>query len=234
MEVKENDIIMCTVKKIEGTTVFVDIDDNGSGSIVFSEIAAGRIRNIREYVNPGKKIVCKVLKIYPDHVELSLRRVVGKEREEIQERYKKQKTFESMLKNSVAEPQEAIKKIREKYELWEFFDLIKENISLIEKYFNKKESDILTKLVAEKKEREKIVKKTVIIKSNSESGLSDIKEILNFKDNKIAITYLGSSQFLINATGKDFKEAEHLVDKTVKEIEKRAKDKKSIFELKEQ
>ncbi len=45
-EVKEDDIVMCAVKKIEGTAVFVQIENNGEGSIVMSEIAAGSIRNI--------------------------------------------------------------------------------------------------------------------------------------------------------------------------------------------
>ena len=62
MGIKTDDLILCTVKKIEGTTVFVDLGDSIHGTIVFSEIAAGRIRNIREYAIPGKKIVCKVLK----------------------------------------------------------------------------------------------------------------------------------------------------------------------------
>jgi len=55
MEIKEGDLVIATVKKIEGTTVFVEIEDSEiKGSIVFSEIAAGRIRNIREYVVPNK------------------------------------------------------------------------------------------------------------------------------------------------------------------------------------
>ena len=77
----EGDIILCTVEKIEGISVFVTIDKGGTGSIVTSEIAPGRIRNLRDYVVPNKKIVCKVLKVDPNgHVHLSLRRVTAKER----------------------------------------------------------------------------------------------------------------------------------------------------------
>jgi hypothetical protein len=53
----ENDIVLCTVDKIDGTTVFVILEDGSQGAIVTSEIAPGRIRNIREYVSPNKKMV---------------------------------------------------------------------------------------------------------------------------------------------------------------------------------
>ena len=137
MNIKENDIVMCTVKNVEGTTVFVELDDKVQGSIVFSEIAAGRIRNIREYVSPSKKIVCKVLKIYPDHIELSLRRVTAKERDEIQERYKKEKMFEGMLKAISPNYLKIISEIKKEYEFYAFFEQLKENNKLIEKYLNK-------------------------------------------------------------------------------------------------
>ncbi|GAH54399.1 unnamed protein product, partial [marine sediment metagenome] len=47
--IEEGDIVLCTVDRIIGTNVFVKIEDNGEGCIVFSEVAPGRIRNIRSY-----------------------------------------------------------------------------------------------------------------------------------------------------------------------------------------
>lgn len=233
MAAKENDLIMCTVIKIEGTTVFVESEDKMPASIVFSEIAAGRIRNIREYVNPGKKIVCKVLKVLEDHVELTLRRVTGAEREEIQERYKNQKSFESIIKATTKEPQKVIVEIKKEYELWEFYDLVKENHALLKKYVSAEELEAISKTLQEKKDKEKIVKKIITIKTSSETGLKDIKEILEEKNKNIQINYLGSSQFAITAVAKDFKDASHLVEQKVKEIEVKAKAKKAVFETKE-
>ena len=60
MNFKEDDLILGTVKKIEGTTAYVELDNETQGSLSFSEIAPGRIRNIREFISLGKKIVCKV------------------------------------------------------------------------------------------------------------------------------------------------------------------------------
>ena len=79
-ELEEGQIVQCTVDKILGTTIFVRIEDNGEGTITTSEIAPGRIRNLRDYVVPGKKIVCKILKIQGDKIYLSLRRVKQNEK----------------------------------------------------------------------------------------------------------------------------------------------------------
>jgi translation initiation factor 2 alpha subunit (eIF-2alpha) len=233
METKVNELVMCTVKKVEGTTVFVEIDQNKPGSIVFSEIAAGRIRNIRLYVTPGKKIVCKVLKVLPDHLELSLRRVTGKEREEILERYKKEKTFENILKAVTKDSQNIINKIKEDFEIWEFIDKAKEKIDLIDQYIDKKYSEIVKKTLKEKEEKEKSVKKIFTLKTNSEDGLDDIKEILKNDNNNINISYLGSGQFSIIVKAKNFKDAEHIIDKKLEEIEKNSKLKKIQFEVKQ-
>src|SRR3989339_643176 len=63
MELETGDNIMCTVDRIVGTIVFVKIDGtNKEGSITFSEISPGRIRNIRDFVTPKKKIICEILK----------------------------------------------------------------------------------------------------------------------------------------------------------------------------
>ena len=231
MKLKEDDLVLCTVKKVEGTTIFVDIEGNGLGSIVFSEIAAGRIRNIRDYVYPNKKIVCKVLKVYPDHAELSFRRVTAKERESVLEENKKEKTFLGILKAISSTPQEIIENIKSSYLISEFLEEIKTDAKLIEKYFSKKEAELLSKILSEKREKEKVVKKTFILKSFSPSGLTDIKEILNIKDAKI--NYLGSSQFSISKSGKNLKDAEREIASILEKIEKKAKEKKAFFEIKE-
>ena len=76
------------MKRISGTTVFVSIEDDGEGTIITSEIAPGRIRNLRDYVVPGKKIVCKILSIdKAGNIHLSLRRVTDKEKREVMEQY---------------------------------------------------------------------------------------------------------------------------------------------------
>ena len=73
-----NEIVLCTVKKIYGNTVFVDLNEyEKEGVLTISEIAPGRIRNLRDHVTEAKQIVCKVLRVDEKHnrIDVSLRRV---------------------------------------------------------------------------------------------------------------------------------------------------------------
>ncbi|MEM4271916.1 MAG: hypothetical protein QXD13_02425 [Candidatus Pacearchaeota archaeon] len=230
LELKEDDVLMCTVKKIDGATVFLEIDGNGQGSMVMSEVAAGRIRNLRDYVFPGKKVICKVLKIIGGHPQLSLRRVSAKEKKEVEEKYKKEKIFLSLLKNVSKSPEKIMEKIKEAYEISEFFDKAKEKPQILEDFLPKKEAEELAKLIAEKKEKEKIAKKTISLKSLSESGINDIKAVLQSAKN-VGISYLGSSKFLISAKAHDFKEANHKVLTAIESIKLGAKQKKLLLEV---
>ena len=61
---EEDEIVICTVTKIHFHSVFVNLDEYGrSGLIHISEVSPGRIRNLRDFVVEGKKVVCKVLRI---------------------------------------------------------------------------------------------------------------------------------------------------------------------------
>src|SRR3989344_3351859 len=92
---EEGELVFCTVTKIFGHGVFVILDEyNKPAMIHISEIAPGRIRNMREYVVEGKKVVCVVLRIHQDkgHVDLSLRRVnEGQRRKKLEEIKQEQK-----------------------------------------------------------------------------------------------------------------------------------------------
>lgn len=227
---KEDDFVLCTVKKIEGTTVFVEMEDHGEGNVVMSEIAAGRIRNLRDYVFPNKKIVCKVLRIINNHPQLSLRRVTAKERDEVLEKSRKEQTFKTILKSLSPNYESIIEKIKKDYQLSDFLDQAKDNLKLVEKYLSKDQVERISKIWTEKDTKEKSAMKTIIIKSDSDSGILQIKETLSTKEAEIK--YLGSSKFSVKVIAKDFKEANQKLDQIIKQIETKAKEKKLFFEIK--
>lgn len=233
-EIKEGDIIFCTVTAIESANVTVKIDGFGKGSIVMSEIAAGRIRNLREYVLPNKRIICKVLKVYPDHLELSLRRVTGKEREELLEKDRKEKVLVGLLKGTLQNSEEIIRKMKEEHDLGDFLDEIKENPEILTNYIKKADLERFSKLLKEKEDVEKNSKKTIIVKTTSSNGLEDIKSLLTSKEAKNAvIKYLGSSQFSVETKGKNFKDANTQLQTLLSVLETQAKSKKLLFQIKE-
>ena len=229
---EENDLALCTIKRLEGTTVFLEIEGNGEGTMIFSEVSAGRIRNIRDFIIINKKIVCKVLRIKGENIELSLRRVSGKERDEVLDKYKKERVLISILKPILKEktPQ-ILEKIKLQYELADFLDEARENPKLIEKFVPKSEIEQLKKILTEKKEKEKIATKNITLKSQSESGIKDIKEVLT--TNKAEIRYLGSGKFSISTKAKEYKIANHSLEKIINEIKESAKKLHVQLEIKE-
>tara|TARA_Y100000310_G_scaffold344518_1_gene457705 strand:+ start:1030 stop:1737 length:708 start_codon:yes stop_codon:yes gene_type:complete len=233
MDLKEDDIVLCIVKKVEGTTVFVDISSsNKKGTIVFSEVSAGRIRNLRDFVSPNKKIVCKVLKIHQDHAELSLRRVTAKESSLALERHKKETTFKKLLSSISKDSEKIIEKISASHDLSDFIEEARESPALLSKFMTLSVSTKISKILSEKSTSTKTVKKIFILKSLSASGLLDIKSALsNIKD--VKVSYLGSSKFSLTVSAPEFKEAESIALSALEEIEKKAKAKSLSFILKD-
>ena len=75
---EEGEFVLATVTAVQHNSVFTTLDEYGkTGLIHISEISPGRIRNIRDFVVEGKKIVCLVLRVDQEkgHIDLSLRRV---------------------------------------------------------------------------------------------------------------------------------------------------------------
>ncbi len=227
-KLEEGQIVLCTVTKIVGTTVFVKIDEyDKEGTIMTSEIAPGRIRNLRDYVIPQKKIACKILRIdKAGHVDLSLRRVTTKEKKEIKESYKKEKSLAATLKTIVNNPKEVVEKIKETSSLAEFFEKAKEDPSMLDKLMNEEESTKLLKILREKKEKEISVKKNFSLTSQADDGILKIRKILPEE-----ATYLAAGKFTIIIKNKSYKDANNKLNKLLEDIEKKAKEENCAFSL---
>jgi translation initiation factor 2 alpha subunit (eIF-2alpha) len=229
-EYHEGDIVLCTVIDVVKTTVFVETIDGRKGSIVFSEVAPGRIRNIRDYVVPKKVIACKILSMGQDHLFLSLRRVKEKERKELIELYKKERSTESLVKKIIGEKAiEIIKKINEKTSLIELFEKAKQNPKVLEEYFTKSETEKIAVILVEKKEKEKEIKKEFSLSCKESDGINKIKSLLGSHSN---IYYLGSSKFMIKEISSNLKQADTKINQVLETIEKNAKKQKCEFALK--
>ena len=161
MELEQGEIVLCTVDRIAGTTVFVNIEGvNKEGSINLSEIAPGRIRNLRDYVVPKKTIICKILKISGENIELSLRRVKEKEKKEIMEQSKIEKGYTSVFKTILKEKtKEIIEKIKEKQRFFEFIDKIKKDPKELEDLIGKEEAKKILEILNTQKEKKVLLKK---------------------------------------------------------------------------
>ena len=97
---QDDELVLCTITNIQYHSVFATLDEYGrSGMIHISEVSPGRIRNIREFVQEGKKVVCKVLRIdrLKGHIDLSLRRVNEAQRRAKLDEIKKEQLAENIV-----------------------------------------------------------------------------------------------------------------------------------------
>lgn len=232
MEFEEGDIVLCEVTNISKANIFVDIENGkGEGSIVMSEIASGRIKNLREYVVPKKKIVCKILRISGNRIELSLRRVNQKEREERLNQEKQERSYKSVIKAITKDKtEEIIKKIQEKDNIYNFIKKSIKDSKQLEKVAGKDLALKILKIIKEQKQITTLIKKEFILKSTSPEGIELIKEILSPEENKIR--YLSAGKYSLKISDKDKKTADKKAQEILEEIEKQAKKKGLEFSIK--
>lgn len=251
---EKNEIVLCTVKKITSNSIFVTLNEynNLEGLIHISEIAPGRIRNIRDYVKENKKIVCMVLTSDPSRhlVDLSLRRVslqqrMGKEAAQKQKQIA-ERIFESIAKDLKVKGEDLYKQVGgllvEKYgSLFGAFQNMSANgeKSLEGLKIDKK---IAKKLVDTAQERIKkpqvSIESTLSIKNPSSDGVETIKEILkkainHSKKNEydIRLSYMGAPKFKMKINSSDFKSAEKILAEITELIEKESKKTSTIAEF---
>jgi len=234
IELQEGDLVLCTVIQIVKTTVFVKIENNGEGTIVTSEIAPGRIRNLRDYVIPGKRIVCKVLKIGNEgNIYLSLRRVSPKEHKEVMEIHEKERNSLSILRSVLKEKAEEVsEKIKKSSSLNDFLQNCKTNPKELEKYMLKEDADKVCKILQDKKEKKVEIKKEFKLSSKKPDGIKIIKETLAVCQGNCEISYLAAGRYVIKMKSQDYKKANQETNSVLEKIEKLAKEKKAEFEVK--
>ncbi len=231
------DIVICTVERIVGTVVFVKIpmlEKEIEGSIIISEIAPGRIRNLRDYVVPKKKIVCKVLRISPKgNIELSLRRVTQKEKKEKIEEERQEKSYISILKSVLGEKAEKIiNKIIKEESIYDFFQETKDNSKKLEKLIGQKDSKRILEILKSQKQKKISIKKEIFLSTTKPDGLELIKDILT-KIKDAEIKYISAGRYSIKKESTDPKETDHKLREILLNVNKISKEKGANFEIRE-
>ncbi len=233
MELEEGDIVLCTVEKIVGTVVSVKIEGDGEGNIIMSEIAPGRIRNLRDYVVPKKKIVCKVLRIRNGNIDLSLRRVTLKEKKEVLEREKQEKSYKSILKSILKEKTEKIiEEILKEDKIFPFLEEAKQDSKKLEKITGKANAEKILEILNSQKTKKAIIKKEFSFTTTEPNGLEIIKELLGNEKN-LEIKYISAGNYSIKKESENAKSADHEIKEFLAELEKKSKQKGFTFSVKE-
>jgi len=229
------DLVLGTVEKVSNTITHVRLPNGEEATLISSEIAPGRIKHMRQYVTPNKKIVCKILEISNGHIHLSLRRVNSKEKKEVMQKFKQEQAIRAainqLLKDSA---KETIEKIEEDFDsLSSFIASIKSDDSTLNKYIPKENQEAVLK-IAEKRKKAHSIKYKIKLKCIEDDGIKRIKKIFDLKNDQITITYLSAGNFDLKFEVEDFKEGKKKMMKILEELEKRAKDNSCEFESKEE
>lgn len=230
---EEDELVLCTVNNIQFHSVFVTIDEyNKTGLIHISEVAPGRIRNIRDFVAEGKKVVCKVLRVdkKTGHIDLSLRRVNAiqkrKKIDEIKQEQKAEKIVELVAKDNKKDVKqlydELTKNIFNKYnDLTSCFrDAVRNENIFSELGIEKNIAAQLQSIIKVRfKEEEVVIGGSLILQSFEPNGVEIIKNTLKEVQDaapNITIHYEGGGKFRLEAKSNNYKDAEKNLDKAVK------------------
>jgi len=234
---EEEEIVFCKVTKIFPNSVFVELLEYGEQGLVhISEIAPGRIRNLRDYVSEGRQIVCKVLRIdqQKGHIDLSLRRVNSHQRaakmEEIKQEAKAETLIQQLAKRLQLPPEEFYRKITEKVfkeysHLYLCFKDVVDGSADLEKLgLENKIAVELTNAIMDKFKPPKVILKgEITLQTYLSEGIEKIKATLTNIEkisNTIRISYLGGGRFKLIIEDLDYKPAEQTLRKVQEILDK--------------
>ncbi|HLD06925.1 MAG TPA: S1 RNA-binding domain-containing protein [Candidatus Nanoarchaeia archaeon] len=239
---EEDELVLCTITKIQMNSVFVHLDEYGCGGMIhISEVSPGRIRNIREHVKEGKKVVCKVLRVNTErgHIDLSLRRVTQSERRQKSEELKmelKARKIVEMIAVQLKQDKRALEEMivaaaAKKYKsLHHLFQAIgKGEASAAKLQLPKDVASAVDELVTVRmKPAEVVIKRRFIIQSYGPEGVEDIKAALQKAvqlNSAVRISYEGAGRYKAAMNGPEYKATEKLMqqvtDTILKEMEKK-------------
>lgn len=228
---KPGEFVIVTVKDIFKQGAFVTLDEysNKNGMLPLSEISLKWVRNIRDYVKEGQKVVLLVLKVNPErgHVDLSLRRVSDAQRkeklQEVKQRQRAGKLLEFLANELKVPIADLNKKIKDK--LLKRFDSLYEGLEAItvdetvadELDIDEKWKSALIALV-NKSIKPPFVSVTgyAELRSYEPNGVDIIRETLktieNYKtDCKIDVSYVSAPIYRVKVTATDYKTAEKVL-----------------------
>ncbi|EHP89691.1 translation initiation factor IF-2 subunit alpha [Methanotorris formicicus] len=244
---EEGDIVIGTVIDVKPYGAFVELLEypGKEGMIHISEVSSGWIKNIRDYIKKGQRVVAKVMRVNEEkgQIDLSLKRVTEQQKRAKVQEWKRFQRAEKMLEmaaqklgKSLEEAWEEVGYLLEEEfgELYGAFEgLVIEGKELLEGLDIPQEwIDALYDIARENIELTNVkVEGFVELKSLAPDGVKIIKKALTnalkanpYEDVEVEITYVGSPKYRIEVIAPDYKSGEEVLkkvaEKAVEYIEK--------------
>jgi len=233
------DLVIATVQEVTDFGAYVKLDEyDKRGLLHVSEISSSWVRNIRDFIREGQKVVLKVLRVDAEkgHIDLSLRRVTKREKIEKIMVWKRERKAETLLR-SIAEKaglslEEAYEKagalMEKEYGLYESFEkAVKDGAAALTKIGVP--NDLATIIAETAKERMRVpmvrVKGTVELRCIHPEGVKIIKEaFLNAKkaeksrEVKLRFYVVAAPKYCVEVMAENYKSAEAVLQRVAENV----------------
>ena len=232
------ELVIATVSNIADYGAYVKLDEyyGIEGLLHISEVSSGWVKNIYDHVREGQKLVLKVLRVDKEkgHVDLSLRRVSKREKQEKMAEWKRRKRALSILETAAQkvnlDPRKLVDEVTPIFEdklggLYEGLEeLVEKGEELAEKLKLPKEWIKAIYDVAKQKIKPQVVSIKGILKltTTAPDGVEIIKKILiesksarRFRKAKVDIYTVGAPKYVVEVTAKNYKDAEKVLNEVV-------------------
>jgi len=261
---REGEFVVAKVTEVQKQYVYVNLidykgseyDENARGMIHISEISSRWIKNIRNFVRIGQRVVLRVLRVDVNkgHVDLSLRRVNSAQKENRIKEWKYALKYENLLQ-FLTETEGIDITLNKAYELIGFpvleiydsyqetIESLKENGEEILSQLDGITDDIKKALLNIIEENVSIstvsISGRVVLSFTSENGIQQIKEslteavkVIEQKETRnININYIAAPFYRLEIVSKDYLDAENILSDALEIIEQKTEKYKGSFEF---
>lgn len=247
---KRNDLVVATVKAVEDHGVIVSLDeyDGMEAYIPRSHVASGRIKDVRDFVKEGDKVVGRVIRADRKlgQVDLSLRYVSESERREKLEEWKERNRVLSLLRIAAqragyGDPEGAARRALER--LYEHYrnpldaleDLIYEGPSVLtEAGIDVKLAEEL-KAIAEGQLKPPVYVKSLVVKvvSYASDGIERVRRVLMRgieagREAEVDVYSAGAPKYVISIRSRDPKAVKRAASSVLRAMEREIGGSESI------
>ncbi|MDR0318635.1 MAG: translation initiation factor IF-2 subunit alpha [Nitrososphaerota archaeon] len=235
---ENGDLVIATIESVTDYGAYAKLDEfSKRGLLHVSEISSSWIRNIRDFVREGQKVVLKVLRVDSEkgHIDLSLRRVTKRERIEKIMSWKKERKGDALFREVATKVgltveelyQQAGEKIDEKFGVYEAFEkAVKEGPEALTKIGVTETIATAFAEVGEGRIHVKMVKVKGIleIKCMKPNGVKIIKEAFaatkaeKIRTASVKFYVIAAPKYSIEACAENYKKAEEVFQKAAQSV----------------
>lgn len=228
------DLVIATIQNVTDYGAYAKLDEyDKQGLLHVSEISSSWIRNIRDFVREGQKLVLKVLRVDTEkgHIDLSLRRVTKREKIDKMMVYKKDRKADTLLRSVSEKTKLPLEQIEEKtvsllekdVGLYEAFEMaVKEGPEELTKIGVPEEIANAMAEVAQERIHVPLVKVkgTIEVSSYKPEGVKILKEAFTnarkaekLRATKLRFYVIAAPKYAVEVSADSYKRAEEVLQK---------------------